>query len=190
MDYEVEIDDAEERGAIELQRAADPELSGEIVSPARVITLAGESFRVAEKVGLMPLLKFSHAAASNLTTADEGAYAAMYEILRDVILEAEPPCGTCDGCRAAGRTVTSRDCTEADQGDWGRFQDHAVACKADADELMDVVEQAIKLIAARPTESPSSSSTGRQGTSRRSTGSKSAARARASNGSRRGRRAT
>lgn len=187
VDYEVEIGDADERAAIALQQATDPELSGEIISPARVITLAGESFRVAEKVGLMPLLKFSHAA--DLSTNDARAYSAMYEILRDVILEAEEPCGQCPGCKLLDKP-TARDCTVADEGDWDKFQDHAVACKADADELMDVVEQAIKLIAARPTESPSSSSTGRRTTSRKSTVSKSAARARASNGSRRGRRAT
>jgi hypothetical protein len=186
-DFEVEIDDAE-RGAIALQQATDPELSGEVISPARVITLAGESFRVAEKVGLMPLLKFSHAA--NLSTADERAYAAMYEILRDVILEAETPCGNCPGCKESAPNASARDCQFADEGDWDKFQDHAVACKADADELMDVVAQAIKVIAARPTESPSSSSTGRRSTSRKSTAASSGTRARVSNGSRRGRRAT
>ena len=188
MDYEVEMGAAEERGAIELQQALDPELSGEVISPARVITLAGEDFRVAEKVGLMPLLKFSHAA--NLTTADDRAYAAMYEILRDVIMEAEDPCGACPGCKAAGDSATARDCPFADEGDWDRFQDHAVACKADADELLDVVAQAVKLIAARPTESPSSSTAGRRSTSRKSTGGSSGKRAAVSRRSPRAKRAT
>ncbi len=186
MDYDA--DGAAELGAIELQQATDPELSGEVISPARIVTLAGEDFRVAEKVGLMPLLKFSHAA--NLRTDDERAYAAMYEILRDVILEAEPPCGQCAACKQAGADATARDCTVADEGDWDKFQDHAVKCKADADELLDVVGQAIKLIAARPTESPSGSSTGRRSTSQKSTGNSSGRRAAAQNGSRRGRRAT
>ena len=76
----------------------------------------------------MPLLKFSHAA--NLRTDDDRAYAAMYEILRDVILEAEDPCGTCAGCKQAAPDFTARDCAFADEGDWDRFQDHAVKCKA------------------------------------------------------------
>ena len=185
MDYDVE---ATERAAIELQSAADPELSGEVISPARVITLAGEDFRVAEKVGLMPLLKFSHAA--NLRTDDERAYSAMYEILRDVILEAEDPCGECPGCKNAGATVSAVDCKFADEGDWERFQEHAVKCKADADELMDVVSQAIKLITARPTESPSGSSNGQRSTSRKSTAGSSAKRAVVSRRSPRGKRAT
>jgi hypothetical protein len=187
VDYE-EMDDAAERGAIELQQATDPELSGEVISPARVITLAGESFRVSEKVGLMPLLKFSHAA--NLRTDDDRAYAAMYEILRDVILEDEDPCGNCPGCKEAGKSAAARDCAFAGEGDWDRFQDHAVRCKADAEELMDVVAQAIKLIAARPTESPSSSSAGRQSTSRKSTAVRSTRQAAVSRRSPRGKRAT
>jgi len=183
-----EYGDADERAAIELQHAADPELSGEIISPTRVITLAGEDFRVAEKVGLMPLLKFSYAA--NLRADDERAYAAMYEILRDVILEDEPPCGTCPGCKAAAPDPKAEDCAVADEGDWDRFQKHAVDCKADADELLDVVSQAIKVISARPTESPSGSSNGRQPISRKSTAARSAKPAAVSRRSPRGKRAT
>lgn len=181
-------DDASEKGAVQLQRATDPELSGEIISPARTITLAGEDFRIAEKVGLMPLLKFSHAA--NLRADDERALSAMYEILRDVILEAEDPCGSCPGCKAAGVDATAADCAVADEGDWERFQQHAVDCKADAEELLDVVSQAIKLISARPTESRDGSSAGSRSTSRTSTGSRSVRRAAGSTRSARGRRAT
>jgi hypothetical protein len=188
VEYDVEYDDADERAAIELQHAADPELSGEIISPTRVITLAGEDFRVAEKVGLMPLLKFSYAA--NLRTDDERAYAALYEILRDVILEDEPPCGKCAGCKAAGKNPATEDCQFAEEGDWGKFQQHAVDCKADADELMDVVAQAIRIISARPTESPSASSNGRQPTSRKSTAARSTRPAAVSRRSPRGKRAT
>ena len=188
MEYEAEYGDADERAAVELQHATDPELSGEIISPSRVITLAGEDFRVAEKVGLMPLLKFSHAA--NLRSDDEKAYAAMYEILRDVILEDEPPCGKCAGCKAAAPAPAARDCQFAEEGDWDRFQQHAVECKADADELLDVVSQAIKVISARPTGSPSDSSNGQRSTSRKSTAVRSVRQVPASRRSPRGKRAT
>lgn len=177
-----------EISAAQLQASADRELSGEVISSTRVVTLAGQDFRVAEKVGLMPLLKFSHAA--NLRTDDSRAYIALYEILRDVIMEAEDTCGSCPGCKQAGKGASARDCAFADEGDWERFEDHAVACKADADELLDVVEQAIKVISSRPTESPSSSSDGSRRTSRKSTGSSSARRGTASNRTARGRRAT
>jgi hypothetical protein len=177
-----------EISAAQLQASTDRELSGEVIPSTRVITLAGQEFRVAEKVGLMPLLKFSHAA--NLRTDDSRAYIALYEILRDVIMEAEDPCGECAGCKEAGTSPMARDCAFADEGDWDRFEDHAVACKADADELLDVVEQAIKVISARPTGSPSSSPDGSRKTSAKSTGSSSGRRAGASSRSARGRRAT
>lgn len=177
-----------EISAAQLQASTDRELSGEVITSSRVVTLAGQDFRVAEKVGLMPLLKFSHAA--NLRVDDSRAYIAMYEILRDVIMEAEEPCGECPGCKEAGNDATARDCAFADDGDWDRFEEHAVNCKADADELLDVVEQAIKVISARPTGSPSSSSDGSRRTSRKSTGSSSGRRATASNRTARGRRAT
>ena len=178
----------DEHAAVELQAASDPELSGEVIDPARAVTLAGKEFRVAEAVGLMPLLKFSHAA--NLRTDDDRAYAAMYEILRDVILEAEDPCGSCPGCKQAGLGATARDCRMADEGDWDRFQDWAVECKADADELLEVVAQAIKIISARPTAPRPGSSPGSRNGSRKSTGGRSATRAAGSAVSRRGKRAT
>lgn len=179
-DVEIEID------AAMVQAGSDRELSGEVLSE-RVITLSGKDFRCADKVGLMPLLKFSH--ASSLRTDDERAYAAMYSILRDVIYEGDEPCGRCAGCKTVA-DPTARDCNTADPGDWEKFEEHATKCKADAEELLGVVSQAIKLITARPTELPSSSSSTRRRTSRNSTASKSQLPAGGSSGSRRGRRAT
>lgn len=181
-DVVIEID------ATELQGQADEELSGEIVGIRRVITLKGREFRVAEKVGLMPLLKFSHAA--NLRANDDRAYSAMYAMLRDVIYEGDQPCGRCAGCKGAAGDPVTRDCEKADQGDWEKFEDWATVSKADEDELFDVVSQAVKIITARPTELPASSSTGSRQTSRSLTAGSSKKRGAGSNGSRPGRRAT
>jgi hypothetical protein len=186
-----EYDDSDlesERDAIVLQASTDEELAGEVITPGGEVTLAGRSFRVAEKVGLMPLLKFSH--ASSLKTTDERAYVALYQILKDIIRAADPPCGRCNGCKTAGRDPRSRDCTHADQGDWEEFEEWAVESKADADELLDVVTEAIKVISARPTESRSVSSGGSREVSRRSTASRSGRQAGGSGSSRQGRRAT
>lgn len=180
--------DQDERDAIVVQASTDRELAGEVIAPGEKITLAGRDFRVAEKVGLMPLLKFSHAA--NLKTTDERALAAMYQILRDVIKEADKPCGECTGCKEAAGGPSARDCLTADQGDWEAFEEWAVECKADADELLDVVSEAIKVISARPTSSPSGSSDTSPRTSRKSKGSRSELPAGGSGGSRRAKRAT
>lgn len=184
----MEEDARTEIAAVEVQSSTDRELSGEVINHDRVVTLAGRDFRVAEKVGLMPLLKFSHAA--ELRANDSRAYVAMYQILHDVIMEAEEPCGQCDGCKEAAPNPTARDCAYADEGDWEKFENWAVDCKAEADELFDVVEQAVKIISARPTESRSNSSDGSRRTSQRSTGGSSNKRGGASNRSARGRRAT
>jgi hypothetical protein len=184
VDHDVEI----EISAADIQASTDQELSGEVVNSARVITLAGREFRVADKVGLMPLLKFSHAA--NLRANDDRAFAAMYAILRDVIYEGDEPCGRCPGCKRASPEPVTRDCQIADQGDWEAFEEHATKCKADEEELLEVVTQAIKLITARPTELPSNSSAGQRKTSRSLTDGKSSPRGAGSNGSRRAKRAT
>lgn len=186
--YDLDLGDGSEHDAIVVQASTDTELAGQVIAPGEKVTLAGRDFRVAAKVGLMPLLKFSHAA--NLSTSDERAYSAMYQILRDVIKGADRPCGDCAGCKSADRTPTHRDCLLADHGDWDAFEDWAVECKADADELLDVVGDAIKVISARPTGSPSGSSPSSRRTSVRSTGSRSGRAAGASGGSRRGKRAT
>jgi hypothetical protein len=172
----------------EFQAQADEELSGEVISNKRVITLKGREFRVADKVGLMPLLKFSHAA--NLRANDDRAYSAMYAMLRDVIYEGDEPCGRCAGCKSAAGDPVTRDCETADQGDWSKFEDWATVSKADEDELFDVVTQAVKIITARPTELPAGSSDGSRRTSRSLTAGSSKKRGAASNGSRPGRRAT
>jgi hypothetical protein len=183
--YDLDLQD--ERDAIVVQAASDKELAGQVIAPGESITLAGRSFRVAEKVGLMPLLKFSHAAG--LRADDERAYVAMYQILRDVIKGPDQPCGRCQECTRLD-VPTSRDCLNADQGDWAAFEEWAVECKAEADELLDVVSAAIRVISARPTKSPSGSSRSSRTTSRKSTAGRSAIQAAGSKDSRRGKRAT
>jgi hypothetical protein len=183
-----DLDLKAENDAIVLQASTEEELAGEVITPGGTVSLAGRSFRVAEKTGLMPLLKFSHAAG--MKTSDQRALVAMYEILRDIIRGPDEPCGKCDGCKEASPEPTAAECRNADPGDWDAFEEWAIECKADADELLDVVTEAIQVISARPTESPSDSSTGSRRTSRRSTDGKSVARATGSNGSRRGKRAT
>lgn len=116
----------------------------------RVIVLKGKKFRVRKKVGLMPMLKFS--AYADMETQDPRALGAMYMMLRDCIVPE----------------------------DWRAFEDHAVDSQADADELLDVITQAMQIISGRPTEPPVPSSRGRRAISGGSTASSSARRARGS----------
>lgn len=94
----------------------------------------GASFAVADKVGLMPLLKFAHLSKKGVDANDMEGLSAIYDLLRSVI---------------------------ADDA-WDRFEEHATVVRADGDDLMEVVSQAIEVISARPTDGPSDSSDGPQ----------------------------
>lgn len=149
--------------------AAEVEVAeGTVVTSARTVEFMGERFRVAEKIGLMPLLKFS--AHADMNTSDPGALAAMYSMLKDSIHEGTPACGKCIRCKNGDE----EGCAAADPGDWKRFEQHAIDTKADADELLDVITRVIELISGRPTEQPSGSSPGRQSTRGASTARSSA----------------
>jgi len=167
--------------------AAKVELvTGQVVTSDRTIEFMGKRFRVADKIGLMPLLKFS--AFADVAVQDPRALGALYAMLRDCIHPGHPECGKCEDCRGercgecgscqmaeAGEgsdedlpCVRNRPdptaCKDWDPGDWRAFEDHACETKADADQLMEVVTKVIEIVAGRPTGQPSPSSAGRQST--------------------------
>jgi hypothetical protein len=141
---------------------------------AETVELLGRHFRIADKIGLMPLLKFS--AFADVSTNDPRALGAMYALLRDCIHPGSPGCGECDDCKNGAEQA----CADYDRGDWGAFEDHAMAVRADADDLFGVISKVMELIAGRPTKRPVSSSPGPRRTSARSTGSSSSRRAKGS----------
>lgn len=176
---------------------------GQVVTSERTVEFMGERFRLADRIGLMPLLKFS--AHADTSTGDPGALAAMYAMLRDCIHPGTPGCGECGycapqrcgECRGCQRVADGADenvslclanppdetrCKDWDPGDWSRFERHAIDTKAEADDLLDVITEAIELISGRPTGQPSSSSPGRRAIRAGSTGRSSS---RARRGSRR-----
>ncbi len=138
------------------------------------VELLGKKFRIAEKVGLMPLLKF--ASASDMSTDDPRALSAVYSMLKDCIFEGTPGCGECEHCTAGNESS----CKSYDKGDWGEFELHAMDTKADADELLSVITQVMEIISGRPTKQPGTSSAGQRTTRRGSTGNSSGTRGKAS----------
>jgi hypothetical protein len=151
---------------------------GTVIDSGKV-ELLGKQFRVAEKIGLMPLLKF--ASASDMSTEDPRAMSAVYSMLKDCIYEGRPGCGECEKCAPAdGSDGDEKACKSYDKGDWAAFENHAIDTKADADELLTVITQVLEIVSGRPTTPPSGSSAGRRTTRRVSTGNTSAARGRAS----------
>lgn len=96
------------------------------------IDFKGETFRTADRIGLMPLMKFAHVAEDGVSSSDMAGLAAMYDLLGD--------------------------CLHPE--DWGRFQAVAVREKADGDDLLAVVTKVVEQMTARPTGPPSDSSDG------------------------------
>lgn len=88
------------------------------------------TFRIARSIGLMPLLRFAHAAKSGMDTEDLEGMAALYTMIQD--------------------------CVHPD--DWSAFQDYATITKAEDEDLMEFVSAAMEVIAARPRKPRGSSS--------------------------------
>lgn len=123
---------------------------------ARSVEFHGAEFAIADKVGLMPLLRFAHAAKSGLDSADMEGMAALYDMLRQCI--AEQSLYVRDG-----RPIDKPD--EVDDavtvlGGWAEFEAHATKVKADDAALFDVVQRVMTLLSERPTLQPSGSSDG------------------------------
>ena len=182
--------------------AAEVEVAGKVIASSRTVELLGRRFRIADKIGLMPLLKFS--AFADMDVQDGRALGALYAMLRDCIHPGHPGCGECQFCApprcgqcrsCAAVTAGEADdeelpclvsrpdpkgCKDYDPGDWHAFEDWACESKAEADDLVDVVTKTIELIAGRPTGPASPSSPTRRGTRAASTARSSARRARGS----------
>jgi hypothetical protein len=171
VDPQTDHDLAEVQGTIAGVR---PELVVDRADNTTSIEFMDKTFRIADSIGLMPLLKFS--AASDMNVEDPRALAAMYAMLRDCIHPGSPACGECEECKN-GRDAS---CRFYDRGDWGAFEEHAMLTKAGADDLLDVVTKVIELISGRPTQPPATSSRGRPATSGGSTGTSSGRRGKAS----------
>jgi len=106
------------------------------------IDFGGEKFTVADKIGLMPLMRFAKTAQGGVDSSDMAGLSAMYDLLQQCIADA----------------------------DWDRFQSVANKVRADGEELMGVVKDVMEELTARPTSRPSDSSDGPKSTPRNSEG--------------------
>lgn len=147
-----------------------PELPPE--PEVRRVEFMGKEFAVASKIGLMPLMRFAHAAKSGLDSADLEGMAAMYDMLRQCIAD--------DSVFVfQGRRITRGEASELPPeavehvtvyGGWDEFEAHATRERADdAGELFGVVQKVMSLLSERPTSRPSDSSAGPPATAPTST---------------------
>ncbi len=111
----------------ELDIVTDPD-----PEPGATITFNDREFHVADRYGMMPLLRFAHLATRGVGIQDAAGFAAMYDLIRMVIAEDE----------------------------WDAFCAHATETRASEEDLFAVSRQAIAVITARPTSRPSDSPDG------------------------------
>lgn len=96
------------------------------------LKFAGETFRMSESIGLMPLMKFAKVAKAGVDSDDLDGLAALYDLLEQCVAEE----------------------------DWERFQATATKSRADGEKLMAVVSDVFEALSQRPTGRPSDSSGG------------------------------
>lgn len=145
---------AERRRKTATTQAVQAAVEGVLVDDPRKVEFKSQTFLMAETIGLMPLLKFAHASSRGIDSNDIEGLVALYEMIRDCIDQERPKVKQTD--EATGETKTVELPSE-----WERFQQHAIDTKAEAEDLMSLVQVVISRIAARPTQPPGDSSAGR-----------------------------
>lgn len=119
--------------------ASEAQAAAEAVEVGEKVDFMGAKFKVAEKIGLWPLIAFSMAQKRG-DNVDPAALATIGVMVLDCL----------------------------DESEHERFGAHAVSAKAGAQELMGLVQQVIEVVSARPSQPPGDSSAGRQTTSENS----------------------
>lgn len=107
----------------------------------------GEPFRLAERVGMMPLLAFANASKNGLDSDDMEGMAAMYALIRDVIDQSRVQKVDADGqpvFDGAGQPEWDG------PSEWQRFERFCMEQQAEGEELMEFIGRAMGVIAARP----------------------------------------
>lgn len=138
-------DDAPEVTTQQVQEALEGETGA--ADDGRIEFL-GQRFRLAERIGMMPLLAFANAQKQGLDSEDMEGMAAMYAMIRDTIdqtrTQAEDPSTGEPAFDTVGEPIWEG------PSDWQRFERHAIEQQADGEELMDFIGKAMGVIAARP----------------------------------------
>lgn len=129
-------------------QAAVEGVGQELLDETNSLEFMGRRFRLAESIGLMPLLKFAHAAKQGLSSDDMEGLSAMYLLIRSCVDRTKPD--------------------ENTPSQWDLFEQYAIDVNADGDDLSGMINKAVQVISARPPKrrgdsSPSSTPTSENG---------------------------
>jgi hypothetical protein len=155
----------------QVQAADEGARQGELVDDGTKVEFLGRRFRISDRVGLMPLLRFAHSARGGVDQTDPKALIALYDMIADCVdqtrpqrLAVDPSTGGTKLDPATGQPVME----DAGPSEWDLFQDYATDQKADDEDLMDFVGAVIEVLSARPKRRRGSSPDGPEPTSENS----------------------
>lgn len=117
---------------------------GVVIDDGDYLTFFDEKFRLADRVGIMPMLAFGMASKQGLDSDDMEGLAALYSLIRSVIHR--PPLLDDEGARvrdANGKALRN-------EAEWDRFQALAEDEQAEGEDLMEFVNKAMEVMSARP----------------------------------------
>lgn len=142
-------------------------VEGVVVDDEDKIEFMGEQFMMAKSIGLMPLLKFAHAANQGVDSNDMEGLDAMYLLIADCLDQTRPT------EERENPDTGEPEMVPVGPSEYMRFEKHAIDVKADGEALMAFVQKVIERLAARPTKRPGDASAGPQRTSANLRGSSS-----------------
>lgn len=111
------------------------------------IEFLGQRFRLAQRIGFMPMLAFANASKKGLDSDDMEGLAAMYAMIRDCLDQTRPV-----ELDEQGEPAVDSDGNPKYSGpsEWQRFESHCYDQQADAEELMEFIGKAMSVMSARP----------------------------------------
>lgn len=136
---------------------------GIVVPDGELLEFMGEKFRIADAIGLAPMMVFASVSKRGATSDDMAGLAAMHDLIRDVIWR--PPAYDANGVRQVDELTGEPAYVETE---WDRFLRHAIDEKAEGEDLMEFVGKVMELVSARPSKRREISSGGSPRTSEKS----------------------
>lgn len=118
-----------------------------VVTDDGKVDFLGLRVKLAETIGLMPLMAFANSAKNGMDSDDLDGLAAMYALVRDTVDQTRV-----QRIGADGEPVFDDDGDPVWEGpsDWQRFERHSIEQKADGDDFMAFIRSAMGVIGARP----------------------------------------
>lgn len=133
------------------------------------VEFRGETFRLADKIGRAPLVRFAQLAKGGSDSGDIAALAAMGDVLEQCFTD-QPYCAACGSVDSAAITsaapvdgAADRRCCPARRvvaDEYDRYMGLAARWRLDSEEILEVVGLAFAAATGRPTGRPSVSSDG------------------------------